>query len=161
MDEDVYTDDYEDEEQRSHNVVDAIESLESAVARVEAAVKEKWSSVVMVGWIVLASFLWDVPGNMWHSKIRYETEYSLPADKVIVATHPHDCAFLSAPLGEKYCHYDREVSTVRWATSTTGNPIASWDEGKTWSVFTPEAGATVPKTDTVQEVVISWKKVEE
>lgn len=158
MDEDVYTDDYE---ARSNDVVDAIESLESAVARVEQAVKEKWSSAVAVGWVVILSFLWDVPGNMWHSKFRYEAEYSLPADKIIAAERPHDCAFLSAPLGSKYCHYDREVSTLRWATSTTGNPIVSWDEGKTWSVFTPEAGTTVPKTDTVQEVFISWKKVEE
>jgi hypothetical protein len=68
---------------------------------------------------------------------------------------------LSSPLGAKYCHYDREVSTVRWATSTTGNPIVSWDEGKTWTVFTPDAGVTVPQTDTVQELLISWKKVEE
>jgi hypothetical protein len=57
-------------------------------------------------------------------------------------------------------HYDREVSTVHWATSTTGNPIVSYDEGKTWTTFTPDGSAMVPKTDTVQNVYIGWKKVE-
>jgi hypothetical protein len=71
------------------------------------------------------------------------------------------CAFLSSPLGEKYCHNERQVSTRRWATSTTGNPIVSYDDGKTWSVFTPDATATVPKVPTVQEVHISWKKIDD
>jgi len=60
MDEDVYTDDYET---RSQSVVDVIEAVESAVARVEAAVKEKWSSAVVVGWIILGAFLWDDLGT--------------------------------------------------------------------------------------------------
>jgi len=151
----------DDFEMRSNDLVDAVERVESAVARVEQAVKDKWSSAVIIGWMILGVFLVDMPGNLWHSKFRYEVEYSVAADKVIVATHPHDCAFLAAPLGEKYCHYEREVSTLRWATSTTGNPIASWDEGKTWTSFTPDAGTTVPKYDTVQQVYISWKKTEE
>jgi hypothetical protein len=146
----------------TNDVVEAVERVESAVARVEQAIKDKWSSAPTIWWLILGAFLWDVPGNMWHSRFRYEVEYSVLADKVIVATHLHDCAFLAAPLGEKYCHYDREVSTLRCATSTTGNPIVSYDEGKTWSVVTnPDPSVTWPKYDTVSQVYISWKKVEE
>jgi hypothetical protein len=153
--------DTDDFEVYSNDVVNAVERVESAVARVEQAVKDKWSSAVIIGWMILGVLLVDVPGSLWHSKFRYEVEYGVDADKVIVASHPHDCAFLAAPLGEKYCHYEREVSTLRWSTSATGNPIASWDEGETWTVFTPDAGTTVPKVATIQKVYIGWKKTEE
>jgi hypothetical protein len=82
------------------------------------------------------------------------------SDKVTVADKPHDCNFLAAPLGAKYCEYERSVLVVRWATSTSGTPIISYDDGKTWSVFTPEAGMTVPRQSTVKEVDISWSKKE-
>jgi hypothetical protein len=80
---------------------------------------------------------------------------------VIVGKQPHDCAFLAAPVGTKYCDYEREVSTLRWATSAAENPIVSYDDGKTWTPFTPDSSVTVPKTDTVEKVFISWKKTEE
>jgi hypothetical protein len=159
VDEDVYTEDYEE---RTQNVVDALESLENAVARVEEAVKEKWSSATIIGWMILGAFLWDVPGNMWHSKWRYELEHGVSADQVVVDTRPHDCAFLAAPLGEKYCHYDREVTTWHRATSTTGSPLISYDNGKTWTVVeNPDPSINWPKYDTVVAVNISWKKVED
>ena len=82
-------------------------------------------------------------------------------DKVLVDNYPHDCAFTASPFGEKYCHYDREVSTIEWAMSTTGNPIASYDDGKTWSEFTPDKGVAVPRQPTVVAVHISWKKIDE
>jgi hypothetical protein len=145
----------------SNDVVDAVERVESAVALVEQAIKDKWSSVTIIGWLLIGAFLWNVPGDIWHAKWRYAMSYGVDSGNVIVAAHPHDCAFLAAPLGEKYCHYERGISTLRWATSTTGNAIASWDEGKTWSVFTPDAGVSVPKYATVHQVYINWKKIEE
>jgi hypothetical protein len=33
------------------------------------------------------------------------------------------CDLLKAPLGAKYCHFERNVSTIRWATSTYGLPM--------------------------------------
>jgi hypothetical protein len=68
---------------------------------------------------------------------------------------------MAAPLGEKYCHYERKVSIIKWAKSTTGDPIVSYDEGKTWSVFTPGADDKVPQYPAVVEVDISWEKAEE
>ena len=145
----------------TNDVVDAVKRVETAVARVEQTVKDKWSSVTMIGWLFLGALLWNVPGQIWHAKWRYALSYGVSSDKVFGGYHPHNCAFLAAPLGEKYCHYEREISTLRWSTSTTGNAIVSWDEGKTWTVFTPDAGVSVPRYDTVQEVYINWKKIEE
>ena len=74
---------------------------------------------------------------------------------------PHDCVFIAAPIGEKYCHYDREVQITRWATSQAGTPIVSYDDGKTWNQFEPGANVTVPKYSTVEEVYITFNKVNE
>jgi len=140
------------------DVESAVRDVESAVHRVEEAVKDRWSWLQQLGVIVIGVFLWSLPGMVWHSKWRYAGAYGVTLDKVHIDKHPHDCAFLAAPLGEKYCHYERTVSTVRWATSTTGQPIVSYDDGKTWSVFEPNANVYVPKISTVEEVYVSWEK---
>jgi hypothetical protein len=99
--------------------------------------------------------------GVWHAKWRYALSYGINSDKVIIEDLPHDCAFLAAPLGEKYCHYERIVSTLRLATSQIGNPIVSYDDGKTWSPFTSDSSTPVPKYPTVEEVRISWEKKNE
>jgi hypothetical protein len=138
------------------------EDVVYAIERVERAIKDKTSTAALIGYMCIGAFLWTVPGQIWHAKWRYALSYGVSGDKVIVDPHPHDCAFLAAPLGEKYCHYDRDVSSVHWATSQAGNPLASFDEGKTWTVVTnPDPSVTWPKYDTVTQVYISWKKVEE
>jgi len=97
-------------------------------------------------------------GKVWHSKWRYALQYNVNATEVQHQNQPHDCEFLTAPLGEKHCHYEPSVSTLRWATSTTGLPIASVDEGKTWETFTPDANVTVPTNSRVEKVYVSWEK---
>lgn len=156
---------FDDEEDGAQNALQdieqAIRDVEKAVKKVEGAVKEKWSTVQWIVAALIGVFLVSLPGRIWHAKWRYALTYDVSSDKVLVEDLPHDCAFLAAPLGEKYCHYERAVSTLRWATSMSGNPIVSYDEGKTWSEFTPDASAKVPKTPTVEEVHISWNKVNE
>src|SRR6266478_10123805 len=68
MDEDADIDDFR---VGSNDVVDAVERVESAVARVEQAVKDKWSSVKIIGWLLIGAFLWIVPREIWHAKWRY------------------------------------------------------------------------------------------
>ncbi len=154
-------DDEEDTEDTLQDTEQAIRDVEHAVQRVEQAVKDKWSTAQWIGVMIVGAFLLSLPRDIWHAKWRYAATNNVSSDKVLIDDHPHDCAFLAAPLGEKYCHYERVVSTLRWATSTSGNPIVSYDEGKTWSAFTPDAFAAVPKAPTVEEVHISWKKVDE
>ena len=154
-----YEEDFEDSSER---MVASLYDVEQAIGRVEVAINEKWADIKT--WItvpLVLYLLWSVPGEIWHAKWRYALTNDLDSSKVIIEKHPHDCDFFAAPLGEKYCHYERIVTTLQWATSTTGNPIVSYDEGKTWSTFTPEAGVTVPKTPTVQEVHITWEKKDE
>ena len=139
----------------------AVEKVERAIGRVEEGIKDIWSVPKGIWVIVIAYIGWSLLGDTWHSKWRYALSYGVSSDKVLIERYPHDCDFLAAPLGTKYCRYERVVSTVRWATSATGNPIVSYDEGKTWSVFTPDANVTVPNYSAVEEVLISWKKTDE
>lgn len=145
----------------SEDVVDALQNLESAVERVEKAIKGKSSTVSSLFFIFIIVVLFDYASDAWHSTWRYALTHGIDSDKVTVQPRPHDCNFLAAPLGEKYCHYERIVSTVRWATSTTGNPIESYDEGKTWSPFTPDANVKVPQYSTIEEVFVQWGKKED
>jgi hypothetical protein len=105
-------------------------------------------------------FMWSLPGTIWHSKWRYSAAYDIPSSRVYVQDKPHDCAFLAAPLGEKYCHYELTVSITRWARTKDGSPIVSSDDGKTWTTFDP-AGENVPQQSTVKAVYIGWEKKED
>jgi hypothetical protein len=138
----------------------AADRIEGALGRVETAIKGKWTSVQWVGIMIIGAFLWSLPGTIWHAKWRYAATYDLPSTNVYVQDKPHDCAFLAAPLGEKFCHYERTVSITRWATSQTGNPVVSYDDGKTWITFDP-VREKVPKYSTVKAVYIGWEKQED
>jgi hypothetical protein len=79
-----------------------------------------------VGHAVLASTAHYVfPTSAWAYSMEYDT------DNVYLADRPHTCEWGKAPLGNKYCHFDRVVETVKD------------DKGKVTSVY------------------ISWVKVEE
>ena len=138
----------------------AIRRVEVAVARVENAINNKWSTAQWVGIIIFGTLLWSLPGDIWHAKWRYAATYDIPSSQVYVQDEPHDCAFFAAPLGAKYCRYERTVSVTRWATSKTGNPIISYDDGQTWSPFDP-APEHAPQYSTVKAVYIGWEKKED
>lgn len=140
------------------DVVDAVQDVRHAVERVEDAVKERSSTFSSVIFVIVAVFVWELCGSAWHSKWRYGIQYGISTDRIVTDKKPHDCNFLASPIGEKYCHYEISVTSVRWATSTMGRPIVSVDDGKTWSEFTPDAGQTAPQQSTVHNVVISWEK---
>ena len=95
-----------------------------ALRDVEKAIKEKWSgqwSGVVVCVVLL--WAWYVVKDIWHSKWRLGLTYDVSSDKVLVDKTPHDCAFLAAPMGEKYCHYDRVVTTLRWSRRPTASRL--------------------------------------
>jgi len=137
---------------------DAIGRVEDAVIGVQRAINDKMTSATFVCYVLIGMFLFALPGKFWHSKWRYAWTYELSNDRILISDEPHDCAFLAAPLGDKYCHYERKVSTLRRATSTTGNPIQSSDDGKTWTAFEPEPNERVPKYSTVEYVFVIWEK---
>jgi hypothetical protein len=116
------------------------------------------------GWLpwILGSYIaYLLITGAWHSKVRYFVQYGLPQgpnwDQVTKEKAPHDCEWLKAPLGEKYCHYDAVVSSGRISKdSKTGNPIWSSDDGKTWSWY----DATNPSR-VMPHVYVGWEKVED
>jgi len=150
----TYSTDYDSDYTSGANNDDVVE----AINRVERAIKEKWSlgGVIFAGFCLV--FLWSVAKDMWYSKWRLGWAYGVPTEKIIIDKTPHDCDFFTAPIGRKHCSYDSEVTTIRWATSTDGNPIVSYDDGKTWSGFTPGTGESVPRQPSIIQVVVAWKK---
>jgi hypothetical protein len=105
-----------------------------------------------VGCIVSAVLFWWFLGEpIWHSKLRYSIQYEVPYSSVTKMKKPHNCDFLRAPLGDKNCEYEPQVSAVKTATSTEGKPIVSFDEGQNWS---PNDSSPPVKPS----LTISWKK---
>jgi hypothetical protein len=83
--------------------------------------------------VFLAVFLGIPAWGIWNicpDTIKYGLLYQIGRSNVHVEKKPSDCEWGHAPIGDKGCHYEKQVSTVRWATSTTGLPIVSLDEGK-------------------------------
>jgi|HubBroStandDraft_6_1064221.scaffolds.fasta_scaffold887437_2 hypothetical protein len=108
-------------------------------------------AVTSIGYLLITGVL--------YSKARYYLEYGLPSgvnwDQVTKDKMPHDCNWVAAPLGDKYCHHDARVSSIQVSKDVkTGNPIYSDDEGKTWKWI----DSTYPVTPSVY---IGWEKVED
>jgi hypothetical protein len=63
--------------------------------------------------------------SAWLAKEHATRQYGVPDSKIeFVGTRPHDCDFLTAPIGSKHCHYEREY-IAEWLTlSKSGYPIS-------------------------------------
>jgi hypothetical protein len=102
----------------------------SAVAVNKDIKKFLWAVVLLVlayQFVHFVEYFYNLP-EYYHDK------YSVPRTLVFVDVKPHDCEFLSAPMGEKHCHYDRKVV-----------------------VITPDPPAGIEK----KSVYVSWERVEE
>jgi len=104
--------------------------------------------------LLIIWMIWQAIEGAWHSKFRYAVQYWVPYKQVTEPNQPHDCDWLTAPLGSKNCHYDPQVQTIRTATSTTGRPIVSFDDGKTWVI-----NDRVPPLE--PSVFITWTRVDD
>ena len=100
-------------------------------------------------------------------RLKYAFQYSVDSERVTVARKPHDCDWSSTPLGNKHCHYKAMITirnsenqivggtSVKLATSTTGEPIISYDDGETWKI-NPAGNNLKPVS-----VSVFWRKVED
>ena len=88
-------------------------------------------------------------------EIKYSLLYGTPY--VHVDDKPTLCDYERSPVGKKGCHYEKTVFITLWEKSTDGNPIISYDDGKTWNVFTPPAGAVIPS----KHIEITWYRKDE
>ena len=103
--------------------------------------------------------------------------HSVGYNQVQLQAKPHDCSFMSAPLGAKNCHYTKEVETVLWKQDPPGTSLRSIDSGRTWEPHTPgkcefdlslscpnvfdPPGNVAPVYKKVFGVVVSWNKVDD
>ena len=124
----------------------------------------KFVGVISALAICLLIAQWMLPDD-W--RLKYAIEYSVDSERVTVEHKPHDCDWSSAPLGNKHCHYKAMITirnsekqivggtSVKLATSTTGEPIISYDDGETWKIN--------PAGNNLKPVGVSvfWRKVED
>jgi hypothetical protein len=84
-------------------------------------------------WLFWVIILWFNGKAAWYSKFRYSLQYDVPYSKVTKPNEPRGCDWLRSPIGDKACHYELQVHTVRSAVDAHGNAIISYDEGATWT----------------------------
>ncbi len=63
---------------------------------------------VLIGGLILYMAGYIVIHGVWQSY--YATRYDVPVERVSIQPKPHDCEWGKAPLGEKYCHFERIVN---------------------------------------------------
>jgi len=117
---------------------------------------------------VFALIIWFILPDSWTDPWLYSTEYQINSDQVHRNDKPTDCDFMHAPLGDKGCRYKKTVTAhdaagypvagdnaPRYDKNASGNPIISYDDGKTWLLWP----ADTPGPDlTVKTVEIRWIK---
>ncbi|MGC1523796.1 MAG: hypothetical protein WA803_19800, partial [Steroidobacteraceae bacterium] len=70
-----------------------------------------------------AAVIWfSTSDSDWVAKLYATNHYDLPSSKVsFEKSRPHDCDFMTAPLGSKHCSYKRDYS-VEWLTLSSDKP---------------------------------------
>jgi len=133
----------------------------------ESTVALVWLVIVIMGGMWL--FDSEILNRGWQA-LKNSTSYG----SVLMADKPHDCDFLTAPIGKKNCDYDKVVTKVKWWW-TDDVSKRSLDDGKTWEVRVPGTcdydtssfhcrDATdprigeVPTTPTTTGVYINWQR---
>lgn len=152
------------------DVCDRLDSIEAAITK-----NAPWPDTstwvgVLIAWALIAGF-----PDMWHSKLRYSIQYGADYSQVTKEDKPHDCDWMKAPLGAKFCSYDIQVSTVQVKPNRWGGQSISYDEGKTWSqtaksvegypIVSNDDGKTwttageYARSETKPQVNVSWEKI--
>ena len=108
-------------------------------------------------WLTIAAVAAAIWFGLWgrHMPVRYAMQYSADLANVTVEDKPHDCEFLTAPLGSKNCDYEKSVAVERYNQDTeTGRPIVAYGNSKKWEWNDggPLSGASV---------YVRWTKVED
>jgi hypothetical protein len=93
----------------------------------------KWSLYVLGFLVVVFGILPLVfhEGAMWlapEHKFGYAGKYELSEDKIFVEPMPHDCEWDKAPIGRKYCHFGKSVTTVKDSRGKVAAVFVSWEK---------------------------------
>ena len=80
--------------------------------------------VVILPLVVQEGAMWLAP----ESKFGYAAKYELPDDKVYVQSKPHDCEWGKAPIGNKYCHFEKSVITDKDSHGKVTAVYVNWEK---------------------------------
>jgi hypothetical protein len=103
-------------------------------------------------WMAPMCFLapWFFSGHQWayeaHNSVTLESEF--PLREYSIVAQPHDCEFLTAPLGRKHCHYEPVIYLESGAPHA---PLSGLD----WATL--EELALGPES----RRIVSWNRVED
>jgi hypothetical protein len=64
----------------------------------------------------------------WPEKQRLANEYKVSQDQVFIEPQPHGCDFDDAPLGNKYCHFKKVLSTVKDEQGKVTAVYVTWEK---------------------------------
>ena len=131
-----------------------------AVNRVEKAIEGPFRGIF---WLIILLGAWMTVKDIWYSKWRLGFAYGVSSEKVLVDKAPHDCDFLAAPLGAKYCHYERNVETITEKVCPAGHTLAPTADSCYDDASYPfiSKGTTVIPREKVTSVNISWVRKED
>jgi len=101
----------------SDEICDKLNDVEQAV---KANTSNRWWALFFIFCFFFSpiTLLWRLITLPFHSKAAYSVYYNIPTTSITIDEKPHDCSFLTAPVGEKWCHHDRDVEVYRDANGT-------------------------------------------
>jgi len=106
--------------------------------------------------VILFFFIWLIAliiGDPFYTKTIYSLENGIPYNAVTLNEKPHDCEFLTAPLGAKHCHYEADIISS-YKSRKSGEAITcSYDLGKTWVADC--------WGDSPSHLLLHWKRVDD
>ena len=84
---------------------------------------------IFVGLLAVAVWFFWLRVSDWLATYRARNTYNLPNSKIhITSNRPHDCDFMTAPIGQKHCHYEPSY-LARWVTLSTANTPIVYGNG--------------------------------
>ena len=79
---------------------------------------------VVLPLVIEESLMWLAP----ESKFGYAVKYGLPDSKVSIEPKPHDCEWGKAPIGSKYCHFEKIVLTAKNERGKVTAVYVNWEK---------------------------------
>jgi hypothetical protein len=77
---------------------------------------------------LLCWIIWGFLPESFRDSAWYSVEYSVDWDQVHVEKFPTDCAWGHAPIGDKGCHYQQKVETLKNDRGVITDVFVTWDK---------------------------------
>jgi hypothetical protein len=101
-----------------------------------------------LGYFAVAGIGWRLMPDDW--RLRYALQYDVESSTVTIDKKPHECEWGSAPIGDKHCHYDANITT----SNSRVEVVTQTSHGET-------VDANPSFSRKIQSIYVAWQKVEE